>query len=108
MVDLFTGKTGPDGPLALGGGAPLTPKVHRPDPDVDGPSFGDVLKNSLMEVIDLQTTAGKKTQDLVTGDIQDIHEVMIAVEEAGIAFNMTMQVRNQIIKAFDELMRMQI
>ncbi len=108
MANVFTGKIGPDGPSAMGSGSPRSPRLTRPDPDVDGPAFHDVLKRSLNEVINLQTTAGKKTEDLVTGDIEDIHEVMIAVEEAGIAFQLTMQVRNQIMRAYQELMRMQI
>lgn len=108
MLGDFNGKIGPDGPLAIRGGPPKPPGIHRPDPDVDAPTFSDVLQKSLGEVINLQTTAGKKTQDLVTGDVQDIHEVMIAVEEAGIAFDLTMQIRNQILRAYNELLHMQI
>lgn len=108
MADFFSGRMGPDGPGATGGGASPPPRIRRPDPEADAPTFGDVLENSLMEVINLQSNAAQKTQDLVTGDIQDIHEVMIAVEEAGIAFQLTMQIRNQIIRAYNELIRMQI
>ncbi len=108
MADIIRGKLGPEGPTGIGGGPARTPSISRPDPDIDGPSFGDVLKQSLDEVMNLQKTAGQKTQDLVTGDIQDIHEVMIAVEEASVAFQLTMQVRNQILRAYRELTRMQI
>jgi len=90
------------------GGAPSRPQIRRPDPETNGPGFPEMLKSALEEVNQLQSDAGNKIQDLVTGQTDNYHEVMIAVEEAGIAFQLTMQVRNKIIQAYDEVMRMQV
>lgn len=78
------------------------------EPSVPGESFLALLKKSINEVNNMQAAAGDKIQKLVTGEISSVHEVMEASEEAGIAFNLLMQVRNQLLKAWDELRRMQV
>ncbi|MTI65725.1 MAG: flagellar hook-basal body complex protein FliE [Firmicutes bacterium] len=71
-------------------------------------SFGDVLEEKLEKVNDLQLKADKANRDLITGEAQDIHSVMIATEEAKLALEMTVQVRNKVIEAYKEINRMQI
>ena len=44
----------------------------------------------------------------LTGEIENVHDVMIAVEKAGISFEMLMEIRNKMIEAYHELMRMQV
>ena len=106
-MDPFEWRIGPLG-VTPTGGAPVRPQIRRPDPEQDSPTFPETLKRALQEVNRLQTNAGEKIQDLVTGQTDNLHGVMIAVEEAGIAFQLTMQVRNKIIQAYDEIMRMPI
>jgi flagellar hook-basal body complex protein FliE len=74
----------------------------------EGASFQDILKESLAEVNDLQAEKSKKIEELVTNKEAGIDEVMIALEEASVAFEFTMQVRNRLIEAYREVMRMQI
>lgn len=106
-MDPLDWKAGPVGTSPVGG-SPVKPQIRRPDPEMDGPGFPDMLRHALEEVNQLQSDAGTKIQDLVTGQTDNYHEVMVAVEEAGVAFQLTMQVRNKIIQAYDEVMRMQI
>lgn len=73
-----------------------------------GPSFAEVLKESLEQVNALQARKTEKIQDLVTGKANSVEEVMIAVEEANLAFEFTMQVRNKLVEAYNELLRMQV
>jgi flagellar hook-basal body complex protein FliE len=73
-----------------------------------GPSFADVLKESLEQVNALQAQKTEKIQDLVTGKANSVEEVMVAVEEANLAFEFTMQVRNKLVEAYNELLRMQV
>ncbi len=107
MVDplgaLPMGPIGP-GPSEQGQIGEFGPK----EPDVPGQSFVELLKKSINEVNNMQAAAGEKIEKLVTGEISSIHEVMAATEEAGIAFNLMMQVRNQLLKAWDELRRMPV
>ena len=75
---------------------------------IEGPSFQEILKESLAKVNDLQTEKSKKIEELVTNKEAGIDEVMIALEEASVAFEFTMQVRNRLIEAYREVMRIQI
>ncbi len=70
--------------------------------------FGDVLKESLNEVNKMQLDADKSIEDLATGRSKNIHETMISMSKADIAFRMTMQVRNKVMEAYQEVMRMSV
>jgi len=74
----------------------------------DGPSFADTLAQSLDKVNTLQKKADVAIQDFVTGDTRNIHETMLAVGKADLAFRLTMQVRNKMVEAYQEVMRMQV
>jgi flagellar hook-basal body complex protein FliE len=68
--------------------------------------FGSVLKNAINQVEELHGSAEQQVTDLL-GDRSDVHNVMIAVEKADIAFQLMMQVRNKIVSAYQEVSRMQ-
>ncbi|MGB3261796.1 flagellar hook-basal body complex protein FliE, partial [Paenisporosarcina sp.] len=50
----------------------------------------------------------KLTNQLVTGEVKDIHEVMIASQKASLSLQLTVQVRNKVVEAYQEVMRMQL
>ena len=77
-----------------------TEKVEKP--------FGDVLKESIGEVNRLQNEAEKAAKDLALGRTENIHDVMISMEKASVSFRLMTQVRNKIIEAYQEVMRMQV
>lgn len=96
----------PVGPYGPGPSEQSTPAfIGQSDATPSGGSFVDLLKRSVNEVNNMQDAAGNKVQKLVTGEISSIHEVMIATEEAGIALNLLMQIRNQLLRAWNELKR---
>ncbi len=70
--------------------------------------FKEMLDNAIDTVNDLQSNADQLTQKLATGELKDLHQVMIAVEEVNIALQLTMQIRNKIVEAYQEVMRMQV
>ena len=76
----------------------------------EGPArdFGESLKTALREVNDLQLHAGNEAQRLVAGEPVDLHEVMISAEEAGVAFDLLMEIRNKLLEAYQEIQRMQV
>jgi flagellar hook-basal body complex protein FliE len=76
--------------------------------DEGGPTFADTLTESLEKVNNLQKEADKAIEDFVVGKTGNIHETMIAVNKADIAFRLTMQVRNKIVEAYQEVMRTQV
>lgn len=71
-------------------------------------SFGDFLKNSITKVNDLQVEANTAIQKLTTGETKNIHETMLAVESAELAFKTMNQIRTKVIDAYREVMKMQI
>ena len=71
-------------------------------------SFQNVLKDFMGEVNDLQLNVDKKIDMFASGEIKNVHDVMIAVEEADIAFQLMMEIRNKLMKAFDEVIKMTV
>ncbi len=73
----------------------------------DSGDFGATLKQAVNKVSELSDTSDQQISQLVQGDRQDIHNVMIAVEKADVAFQLMMQVRNKIVNAYEEVSKMQ-
>ena len=89
------------------GGAPKLPSVSGTNSNGDG-SFQNVLRNAINETNALQKSADIKVQQLATGQTTNIPEVMMQVEKADIALRLMTQVRNKIIDAYQEVMKMQV
>lgn len=71
-------------------------------------SFSDVLIESIEKVNALQKEADNAIEELLLGQNKDIVQTMITMEKADISFKLMMQVRNKIIQAYEEIMRMQL
>jgi flagellar hook-basal body complex protein FliE len=85
------------------------PRVEKGEstPAAPGSDFKKILSNSIQEVNKLQTQANEAVQGMVSGKT-DIHTAMIDMEKAGISFRLMMAVRNKMISAYEEVMRMQL
>jgi flagellar hook-basal body complex protein FliE len=76
--------------------------------DPSAKSFADTLKDAVGQVNTLQKDSDKQAQMLATGKTSNIPEVMMSAEKADIALRMMVQVRNKIIDAYNEVMKMQV
>lgn len=85
----------------------LSPQDTSPAQDGDK-SFSEFLSEAIGDVNKLQSEAANAGVKLAAGKVQDISEVMIASEKATIALQLTMQVRNKVVEAYQEVMRMQV
>lgn len=74
----------------------------------DGTLFSDVLQKSMEKVNELQHQANDAVHELVAGRSKNIHETMLAIERADTSLKMMMQVRNKVLDAYREIMRMQV
>ena len=72
------------------------------------PDFSDLVKDFARDVNDMQFKAGHAIDQLVTGKAADVHQVMVAVEEAGIALDLMLEIRNRVLDGYQELIRMQV
>ncbi|WP_397537508.1 flagellar hook-basal body complex protein FliE [Rummeliibacillus pycnus] len=71
-------------------------------------SFGSVLKNAISAVNDSQIASDKMTDKLVNGENVELHDVMISAQKANITLNTALQVRNKVVEAYQEIMRMTV
>jgi flagellar hook-basal body complex protein FliE len=74
----------------------------------DTKSFGDFLQDSIGKVNGLQQDANMAMEKLASGESQNLHETLLAVEKADMAFRTMNQVRTKVIDAYREIMKMQI
>ncbi|QDK39117.1 flagellar hook-basal body complex protein FliE [Bdellovibrio sp. NC01] len=73
-----------------------------------GKSFADTLKDAVNSVNELQKSSDTFAQNVATGKTDDVAGAMIAAERADIALRVMVQVRNKIIDAYQEVMKMQV
>ena len=71
-------------------------------------NFGSYLKDAINDVNKTQVASDALTQKLVLGQDVELHEVMIAAQKASITLNATMEVRNKVIEAYQEIIRMPV
>jgi flagellar hook-basal body complex protein FliE len=73
-----------------------------------GKDFKTILLNSLDQVNQLQTEADRSVERLLTGETDHVAEVLTAVNKAGIAFDLLMEIRNKLTDAYKEIQQMQV
>lgn len=69
--------------------------------------FKSMLTNLIDEVDSLQKNADVSIKGLVDGDQANVHDIMIQLEEAGVAFDLMMEIRNKLVDAYQQILRMQ-
>lgn len=103
-------------PIELEGGRSLTESV-RSERFLGGEtatageltkSFSQILKESVEQVNQNQTQADQAIKEFLAGRNKNIHETLLAVERADASLKLMMQVRNKILDAYREVMRMQV
>lgn len=73
-----------------------------------GESFGNLLTSQVEKLNMTQLSADQMVSDFAAGKTDDLHNVMIGVEEARLSMELAVQVRNKIIEAYKELTQMQL
>jgi flagellar hook-basal body complex protein FliE len=72
------------------------------------PDFGSMVASGLEKLQSAQATSDNLAVKATTGDLTDVHDYMIAANEASVATQLTVAVRNKAVEAFTEIMRMQM
>lgn len=73
-----------------------------------GSSFKEYFDKALNSLNASQLNADENVQKFLTGEVQDLHTVMIAMEEARLSMQLAVEVRNKLVEAYQELSRMQV
>jgi flagellar hook-basal body complex protein FliE len=66
------------------------------------------MSTFMKDVNSMQVKADESINRMAAGEITDVHQVMNAVEEANVAFNMMMEIRNKVMDAYQEILRMRL
>ena len=91
-----------------GQGLPLSKPAVDERGREDQKSFSNTLEQFVSDVNSLQNQAEVSIEKLATGEVSDVHQVMKAVEEANVAMEFMLEIRNKIIEAYQEIMRMPV
>jgi len=95
------GKAGPLEMPGLGGAA----EIKAPPAT---PSFGAILDHMVGEVNTKMQAGGAEQAKVLSGESTNLHQAMISMQEAGVAFSLMVEVRNKLVESYQEIMRMQV
>ncbi len=92
---------------------PALAAVSQAMPDMAGGvvapvSFGSMVSNGLQQVSQQLNVTQADLQGLASGNVENLHQVMIRMEESRVAFQLMLQVRNRLLESYQDLMRMQV
>lgn len=73
-----------------------------------GPSFASRLQEAVASVNDAQSFRDEIVEGAVTGQVGEVHDVMIAAEEAQLSFELMLEVRNKLLESYNTIMQMQV
>ncbi len=79
-----------------------------PSDRVTAPGFADMFEKFVKGVDQKKKISAQQTKDLILGRSDNIHEAVVKSEEAKVAFNLMIEVRNKLVDSYKELMRMQV
>lgn len=91
----------------IGGASPLADTRWRQAAPTEGPGFGEVLGRALGQVDTLRAEASDAIHAFVRGEPVELHQVMAAAEEAGLALELLVEMRNKLTDAYRTVMSMQ-
>ena len=74
----------------------------------EGPGFSSVIGDALQQVDQLQRQANEASTMIATGQSTDLSTALMRVEEAGLAMQLALQVRNKLVESYQEIMRMPV
>ena len=87
---------------------PSSSPNKQPVSDTAGENFGSLVKGAIESINDTQKSAEQEISKAVTGETQDLHKTIIALQTADLKFQLGIQVRNKLLGAYEEVMRMQV
>lgn len=95
-------------PAGMIGNLPITSPLSGAQPTTSGGMFGNVVEKFIQDTNNQQLQADLSVQRLATGESDSVHETMLALAKADLSLRVFMEVRNKVIDAYQEVMRMQM
>ncbi|HUA85565.1 MAG TPA: flagellar hook-basal body complex protein FliE [Bryobacteraceae bacterium] len=89
--------------------APIAPQPVAPEAAQGSTTpFGDVLSSAIQEVEGTRASSDQSIQQFLSGEGGDLHATILSSERADLEFQMFLQVRNKVVSAYQEIMKMQV
>jgi flagellar hook-basal body complex protein FliE len=82
--------------------------VHAPAAVSKPGEFKNVLETAIQHVEQFRNDANVKVEKFLSGETEELHSAALAVQKADLAFDLGLQVRNKVVEAYQEIMRMQM
>lgn len=82
--------------------------VQRPQESEDMGGFADLLQEAVAQVDTAQHQADKAARDFAVSEAQSVHDTVLRLEQADLSLRLLTQVRNKVVDAYQEFMRMSI
>jgi flagellar hook-basal body complex protein FliE len=76
--------------------------------EANGSAFQSIFEGALNTVQGAQANADTAVQNFLSGNTEDVHSTVLATQRADLTFELFMQVRNKVVSAYQEIMRMQV
>jgi len=83
-------------------------EVAVPSVSDGGNSFKNILSSAIGEVESARSDAAKSVEQFLSGNGEDLHSTILATQRAELEFQMLMQIRNKVVSAYQEIMKMQM
>ena len=103
-----SGSIGSSSKIGTGATTPIQLDRTSPVDRVTAPGFAQMFEKFIKGVDQKKKISKNATQDLILGRSDNIHEAVVKSQEAGVAFNLMIEVRNKLVDSYKELMRMQV
>ena len=88
---------------------PALPQISAPQlSGAQGPDFQAILRGAIGQVENARNTANDAIHRFISGQDQELHSTVLATQNAELQFEMLMQVRNKVVSAYEEIMKMQL
>ncbi len=84
----------------------ISTDLSAPSVSDGGNSFKNILNNAIGEVESTRSDAAKSVEQFLSGNGEDLHSTILATQRAELEFQMFMQVRNKVVSAYQEIMKM--
>jgi len=95
----------PISPVGISG---ILPGIQLPGETKSPGAFQNVLQDAIKNVEDLRHSADKGVGAFLSGEGEELHQAVLATQRAELAFELFLQVRNKVVQAYQEVMRMQM
>lgn len=89
-------------------GIPSIPSAVVPGAGKQGGGFQAALEGAISQVNELRQVSHQSIDKFLSGEAEEVHQAVLATQQAELAFEMFLQVRNKVVQAYQEVMRMQV